>query len=201
MELPLLCAAVPSAQSPWVSKLSPVMFGLLPTHTGIHGDDGDPSTRSDTLIEFLHFLGRKTKSKLENTTNLMVLLFLSALLAFTKKKKHLIHHSFLGLLSVTQTFILWVWFSLFIFCGCCRFLANQWPRCQQWTKVWWIRFYCCKCAFLCTFSHYEGNNNRGAIALLWFLHTLSGIDNPNEPLANKHHLSLTSLPLFPGQTG
>lgn len=40
--VPLLCAVVPSAQSPWVSKLSSVMFGLLPTHRGLHDDGGHP---------------------------------------------------------------------------------------------------------------------------------------------------------------
>lgn len=35
--VPQLCASLPLAQSPWVSKLNSVMFGLLPTHTGIHG--------------------------------------------------------------------------------------------------------------------------------------------------------------------
>lgn len=43
--VPPLCAVLPSAQSPWVSKLSAVMFPLLPTHTGIHDNGGHPATR------------------------------------------------------------------------------------------------------------------------------------------------------------
>lgn len=60
--VPPLCAVVPSAQSPWVSKLSPVMFGLLPTHTGIHDDDGHPSTHTHTLLVPIHWHNGSHKS-------------------------------------------------------------------------------------------------------------------------------------------
>lgn len=40
--VPPLCAVVPSSQSPRVSKLGPVMFGLLPTHRSLHDNNRRP---------------------------------------------------------------------------------------------------------------------------------------------------------------
>lgn len=53
--VPSLCAAVPSAQSPWVSKLGTVMFGLLPTPGGLH-DNGRPHSHTHThWLDCQHF--------------------------------------------------------------------------------------------------------------------------------------------------
>lgn len=55
--VPPLCAVAPSAQSPWVSKLSSVMFGVLPTARGLHDDCGPHSlTHSQTHSHTLHFV-------------------------------------------------------------------------------------------------------------------------------------------------
>lgn len=56
--VPWLGAALPSAQSPWVSKLNPVMFGLLPTHTGIHGYSRTPTHSHTYTATPIHLDGQ-----------------------------------------------------------------------------------------------------------------------------------------------